>query len=526
MTPAMMADLVVRNGTVIDGTGSAPFAADVAITDGKIADVGAIGTVACPELDAAGLYVAPGFIDIHSHSDYTLLVDPRAVSAIHQGVTLEVVGNCGFGCFPILDRELSPIAIYGYNGQIPIEWQNANGYFDRLDAARPAVNVISLVPNGQLRLAVLGRQLGRTNDDDLSRMVALLEESLEAGAWGYSTGLEYAQETETTEADIARLCEAVVARDGLYATHTRARDEGAADAVREALRVAERTNVRLQVSHLVPRSGPVEQERCVAVVERAQKQGVDVAFDMHTRPFALTYLHIALPAWALAASPEELRRLLRNRDTREKLKTYSSMLTAAGDWRRVMLLDNPIVPEYAFRDLAVISDERGQDPLDTIYDVLVEATDRLHDLLVIIESYTPDQQASVFAHPMCMPASDATTMAPDGPLADSIFYGAYTWASWFYHFMVQERKALDPAAAVHKLTGMPAQALGLKDRGICRRGMRADLTIFDPNTFSERGTRLKPNVLAEGVAHVLVNGVPTLSEGRLTGERAGVVIRR
>src|SRR5262249_20602129 len=152
--------------------------------------------------------------------------------------------------------ELSPIAIYGYNGEIPIEWEDADGYFNRLNAAQPAVNVISLVPNGQLRLSVLGRRLGRARPDDVSRMVSLLEQSLEAGAWGYSTGLEYAQEAETSEADIQRLCEAVAARDRLYATHTRARDEGAADAVSEAVRVAERTSVRLQVSHLVPRSGP------------------------------------------------------------------------------------------------------------------------------------------------------------------------------------------------------------------------------------------------------------------------------
>src|SRR5262249_28081047 len=158
-----------------------------------------------------------------------------------------------------------------------------------------------------------------------------------------------------------------------------------------------------------------------AVVEGARDRGLDVAFDMHTRPFALTYLHIALPPSALAATPEELRRLLGDRDARKELKSYRSMLTAAGDWRRVMLLANPIVPEYAFRDLATIAAERAQDPLDTIYDVLIEAADRLHDLLVIIESYTPDQQASIFVHPLCMPASDATTMAPDGPLADSVF---------------------------------------------------------------------------------------------------------
>src|SRR3954453_7202382 len=189
--------LLIRNGTVYDGTGAPGRVADVAVEDGRILGVGSLDMEA-DEIDATGLAVAPGFVDIHSHSDYTLLVDPRAVSAIHQGVTTEVVGNCGFGCFPIRDDALAQRAIYGYSGAVPLDWSSAAGYFERLEAARPAVNVLSLVPNGQLRLATVGLAERPATPEERREMQMLLRESLDAGAWGYSTGLEYAQEQGAT----------------------------------------------------------------------------------------------------------------------------------------------------------------------------------------------------------------------------------------------------------------------------------------------------------------------------------------
>ena len=189
----MSFDVVIRGGTVYDGTGAEGRVADVGVKDGRIAAIGSLEPSG-EEVDATGLAVAPGFIDIHSHSDYTLLMDPRAVSAIHQGVTTEVVGNCGFGCFPIRDPQQARRAIYGYSDDLPISWSSAGEYFETLEACRPAVNVLSLVPNGQLRLATLGLADRPADAAELAEMQVLLRESLDHGAWGYSTGLEYAQE--------------------------------------------------------------------------------------------------------------------------------------------------------------------------------------------------------------------------------------------------------------------------------------------------------------------------------------------
>jgi N-acyl-D-amino-acid deacylase len=512
--------LAFRNGTVYDGTGAEGRVADVAIEDGRIAGIGRIDADAL-EIDATGLAVAPGFIDIHSHSDYTLLVDPRAVSAIHQGVTTEVVGNCGFGCFPIRDPAVARRAIYGYSDALPVTWSSAGEYFDVLEAAKPAVNVLSLVPNGQLRIATMGVVDRAADSRELAEMEALLRESLDAGAWGYSTGLEYAQEQGAGEEELTALAK----HAPFYATHTRKRDDGAAEAVEEAIRTGDRAGVRLQVSHLVPRNGLEESRRCVELVESARDRGQDVAFDMHTRTFGLTNLYAALPAWALAADTDELSAMLRDPAKRGEMRSHRSILSAGNDWSRVVLLDSEAWPAYGRRDLASIAAERGQEPLDTVYDLLLGDVEELHRLMVIIHAYSEEQQREAFSHPLCMPGSDATTLAPDGRLAHSFFHGAYTWASWFWRFMVRDERLLSPEDAIHRLTGQPAERIGLGDRGVLREGARADVVAFDPARFADRGTVFEPNQLAEGMKHVVVNGVPTLRDGRLTGARGGMVVR-
>ena len=494
-TRAVSFDVVIRGGTVYDGTGAEGRVADVGVKDGRIAAIGSLEPNG-RELDAAGLAVAPGFIDIHSHSDYTLLMDPRAVSAIHQGVTTEVVGNCGFGCFPIRDPQQARRAIYGYSDELPISWSSAGEYFEQLEAARPAVNVLSLVPNGQLRLATLGLADRPADAAELAEMQVLLRESLDHGAWGYSTGLEYAQEQAASEDELTALAR----QAPFYATHTRKRDDGAADAVAEAIRTGANAEVRLQVSHLVPRNGIEESRRCIELVDAARDAGQDVAFDMHTRTFGLTNLYAALPAWALGAEPDELAAILRDPAKRDEMRPHRSILSAGNDWSRVVLLDNEIWPEHSRRDLASIAADRDQEPLDAVYDLLLDGRDELHKLMVIIHAYSEDQQREAFAHKLCVPGSDATTLAPNGKLAESFFHGAYTWASWFWRFMVRDERLLSPEDAVFRLTGQPAERIGLSDRGVLREGARADVAVFDPQAFAERGTVFEPNLLADGHA--------------------------
>ena len=522
----MKSNLVIHNGTVLDGTGGEPLHADLAIKDGLISEIGEIKMRYTDELDASDMFIAPGFIDIHSHSDYTLLVDPRAVSAIHQGVTLEVVGNCGFGCFPLKSVELAKNAIYGISDELPINWKSASEYFERMENANPAVNVLSLVPNGQLRLATVGLKNRPANSKELGRMKYLLEQALDEGAWGYSTGLEYAAEIGASEDEITALCKLTSQYGGLYATHARKRDEGSVVAIEEAIRTAENSSIRLQISHLLPRNGRDAGDLCVELVDAANDRGVDIAFDMHTRLYGTTYLYTVLPPWALEGDKKQIIERLHSNEARNRMKSHVSILSAGGDWRRVVLLDNLIWPKYSRRSLYEIAQERGQDPLDTAYDLLIGAIEDMYELMVIIHCYSKDEQKQTFVHPLCVPGSDATDLAPDGPLANSTFHGAYTWASWYYRFMVQEMDALSPQEAIYRLTGLPAKIMNLPERGIIKAGTPADIVVFDPRTFTECGTTFEPNQLATGMQHVFVNGVSTLYNGVLTGHHGGEVLRR
>ena len=522
-----MIDTVVRHGSVLDGTGAEPRMVDIAIRDGRIVHIGSLGQLqARQEIDASGLTVAPGFIDIHSHSDYTLLVDPRAVSAIAQGVTLEVIGNCGFGCAPIVNPDTAAANIYGFNNQVKLDWNGMGAYLERMAAAAPAVNVMTLVPNGQLRRAVMGVVDRPATPKERETMKSLLVEGLDDGAWGYSSGLEYPAERGAPDSELIALCGVLAHKGGLYATHTRRRDEGAVSAIAEAIAVGEAAGVRTQISHILPRR-TVDNEGALSLelVDRARARGVDLAFDMHTRLFGTTFLNTIIPVWAL----DDVAAHLSNVSSRKRMRDYDSIV-ASGGWDRIVLLDHPLFPLYARRSLGEVAREEGRDPFDIAFDILAaEVAQPLAErlpVMVLILAYTPDQQAPIFAHPLCMPGSDATTLAPDGPLANSVFHGAYSWASWYFHFMVHERKLLSPAQAVHRMTLLPALTLGLKDRGCIATGNWADLAIFDADKFQATATTFDANRLATGMHHVLVNGVATLRQGARTGQHGGKVLRR
>jgi len=522
----MSYDILIRGGTVYDGSGKAPVAVDIAIADGNIAEIGRISGSAKQLIDASGLAVAPGFIDIHSHSDYTLLIDPRAMSAVAQGVTLEVIGNCGFGCAPIADTRLAANAIYGFDNSIPLTWQGIGGYLEKLEAARPAINVMTLMPNGQLRLATLGLSDRAANQHEIARMCDLLREGLSEGAAGYSIGLEYPSEAGSSEEELTALAREAGRAGKFFATHTRDRQDCAAQAVEEVIRIARNAEVQLQVSHLIPRCDHKGSMRCVEVVEEARARGQHIAFDMHTRLYGTTMLSTLLPPWVLTDGANGVREHLASKESRARIKAYPSLIGSVGNWDNVILLDIPGRKEVSRLSLGEIGRRQGRDPHDCALDILSDEAETLQRAMVLLTVYDEEMQKVAFAHALCMPGSDATTLATDGPLSDKMFHGAYTWAAWFWRALVRNWRLLKPEEAVHRLTGMPAKILGLSDRGAIRVGARADVAVFSENEFGERGTMFEPNQLAHGMHHVVVNGVVTLSNGSLTGARAGQVLRK
>ena len=529
----MDADLLISGGSVVDGTGEPLFAADVAVQDGRIAEIGAIDPPkGIPVLDATGLIVAPGFIDIHSHSDFTLVVDPRAMSQITQGVTLEVVGNCGHGCAPIVDPALARSIIYGSSIAYEIDWRTMAEYLARLEAGHPSVNVLTLVPNGLLRLAVVDDVERPSSPDEIRQMKKLLSQSLEEGAFGLSTGLEYGPELPCSEEEIVELCRVVADAGGFYATHTRNREGEVDETIAEAVRTSAAADVPLQISHIqvvarLTDNGQWAFERALQMVEEAERQGLDVGFDMHTRLFGTTNLSTVLPPSALIGEKDRIAEGLRDPAVRKKLKGYKSHLSnlVRGDWNRIVLINCKSQPELAGKTIDHIGLLQGTDPLDAIYDLLLAEIDDLHGPMVKALTYRAEENRIAFEHPRCMVGSDATAMATDGPLKNSTFHGAYTWASWYYRYFVRDNKILSTEEAIRRLTSLPAGRLGLKDRGVIREGACADLAIFDPATFAECGTVEQPNQTAVGMIHVVVNGVVTLENGSLTNNRGGQVLR-
>ena len=531
----MSEDLIIDNGTIIDGSGQEPFVGSVAVRDGRVTQIrrGSLESAAETALDATGLYVAPGFIDIHSHSDFTLVVDPRAVSSVTQGVTLEVVGNCGHGCAPVGDPELTRSNIYGCRTDHDIPWRTMAEYLNVLERGEPAVNVAVLVPNGNLRLAVSGLVDRASTQDELRRTKKMLEQALEEGGFGFSTGLDYGPERGCPEEEIAELCRVTAKVGGMYATHTRNRMGGAEEAVAAALRTAGRAEIPLQVSHIsvvarLDDDGHRAVERAIEQVEEAKESGLDIGFDMHTRMFGTTNLSAALPPWAIEGDKAAIADRLRSPEARTQMRSYDSIITALarGDWSRIVIFDCATEPQWSRKSVAEIAESRHLEPFDAICDVLLADIERLHELMVLGLAYREQDLYQGFEHTDCMIGSDATALAPDGPLAASSFHGAYTWAAWFYRHFVTERRTLSPQEAVRRLTSLPATRMGFADRGSIRTGNWADLAVFEPQQFGERGTVFEPNQTATGMRHVLVNGTFALRDGQLTGQRGGHVLRR
>ena len=521
-------DVIVRSGTIVDGTGAPPVTADIGISGGVIKEIGDLSSVmAADEIDAAGLVVTPGIIDVHSHADLTLAIDGRAESALTQGVTTVLVGNCGHGCTPLRDRPEYASAIFGYNRSIPLDWQSTGEYLEKLRQARPGINVGTLVPLGNLRLTAMDDPERPASNDQVKHMCALLEEALDEGALGFSCGLQYPDSVHTRSEELDEFNKIVAAHGGLSAACVRHTDELAVEGIEEPINSAAATGVRTQISHAMPQPGSPRgmTEKTYEMVDRARQSGLDVAFDMHTRVWGELNISAMLPLWALAGSREEIDARLGNKAERERIKEYPGyvrrFVRIPGPEEMMVVLTRD--PSLVGKTVAELT-PRGQDPLDILLDILRSEGDDIHRPQILIRMYPEDELASFYEHPHCAVGSDATALSLSGPLGDEVFYGAFTWASWFLRRIVRERQTLSLPEAIRRVTSLPAERIGLDDRGVLKPGARADLAMFDFEQVSESGTLEAPNQLAKGTAHVIVNGVVALRGGVVTTGRAGTVL--
>ena len=523
-------DLIIQGGTVVDGTGEASYCADLGIKNGEITGIGDLPASECPRvLDATNLVVTPGFIDIHSHSDFTVLVDPRAQSSIYQGVTTELIGNCGHGCAPITDPERFIGNIYGYTTDLLIDWHSYEDYIERLTDARPAINLAPLIPNGNLRIASVTDHTRPSTGSEIVEMTKVLEEAMQQGAYGYSSGLDSAVEKESSKLELIELAKVVAKYEGIYACHTRNKEVEAVQAIEEAIDVAEASRSTLQISHIIPRRGGAigARERAIEAVENASKRGIDVGFDQHTREHGITNLSAALPPGSLSGDIATISTRLKESSFRDSVRTHESLIASfgRGGWNNVYVHRADAQNHLVGKSIADLTPS-NYDAWDAILDILLAHVEKMENPMVVCHSYTKEEIKATLLHPMCTVGSDATALCSDGPLSGTDFPGSYTWAAWFYRHFVTEASDLTLEQAVRKLTAQPADRLGIHGRGRLQIGARADVAVFDPVCFRPMGTFDNPSVLAEGMTHVVVNGGVALRDGVETGARFGRVLRK
>lgn len=523
-----MHDVIIRGGDVLDGTGAPARPADVVVRGGEIAEIAPRdgrerdGEV----LDATGLVVAPGFIDLHSHADFTVQDRPAADTAVHQGVTTLLGGNCGFSPFPVADAaELGRAAGFLASG-LDLTWTDLDGYAAAVEQDPPAINLAAQVGHQALRVAAVGSQERPATAAELDRMRGLLSEAAEQGAFGFSTGLIYAPGSFAPSAEVTALAAEAAAHGLLYSTHMRDETGGLLAAVAEALDTARRSGARLEISHLKA-MGPANHgsvRAALAAIEDARAGGVDVAADVYPYTASSTTLTSRLPGWAMDGGPDRLLDRLMERSTRARMA--DGLRARFGDDidpEGVVVASLPDGPYSGFvgRDLTAIGAELGMDPAEAALELLAahRAT-----VSIINHAMAPDDVAAVLAHPLVSVASDGWTLRPAGegrPHPRS--FGTFARVLGRY---VREDGLLALPEAVRKMTSLPASRLGLTGRGEVRRGLVADLAVFDPDTVLDRSGFADPWRLATGVRHVLVRGVPVLRDGTATGARPGRVLRR
>jgi N-acyl-D-amino-acid deacylase len=534
-------DLLIRGGRIVDGTGNPWFQGDVAIRGDRIAAVGRIVEEAPAKrtIDAKGLIVAPGFIDMHSHSDWTLFEDGAAPSKLRQGVTTEVLGEDSSGGPNTGKRPVKEIEVRGQALRI----ETLGDYLDALGTSGTAVNVASYVGLGNVWGSVMGDSFDRPTPEQIEAMKTVLERALKDGAFGLATMLAGPQEMIATTDDLVELCKVVRRYGGRFSSHIRNEGTDVLKAIREAIAVGERAGVLVDIIHIKIADQRLwgRMNEIVALIEAARARGVDVQANIYPYTRGNNDLVTILPPWAHEGGRSALLDRLKDKDQRERLKRdirsglpgwYNHYLAVGGDWSRMLLSANLSTRNDRYegqtmdRVLALRTAGRdpAPDPLDELFDFLLEEGGSIG---TIYAHHTESDMNLALGQPWCSIGSDGTALAIDGPLRRGHphprSFGTFPRVLGVY---VRQRQVLRLEDAVRKMTSLNAAKLGLFDRGLVRPGQFADLALFDPEDVIDRATYLEPFHYPEGINYVIVNGVVALDDGQPTAARPGRPLRR
>ena len=517
-----MHDLVIRKATIVDGTGREAFEGDIAVEGDTIVEVGRVEGLGWREVWVEGMVVAPGFIDIHSHSDFSLLLDGRAMSKVMQGVTTEVVGNCGMSPHPA-PRELHADLeeAFGYAGFVSEVWdfESTADFLLRLEG-RTSVNVLALVGHGTLRAAVLGFKPKRASEEEMSRMCELLERCMSEGAAGLSAGLIYPPSSYADVRELSALARVVAKRGGIFSCHIRSEAGGLFEALEEMAEVARRSGAFVEVSHLkcAGRENWGRAEEVLAWFERRREEGLRLGYDAYPYEAGSTHLSAYLPRWVQEGGPRAMLRRLRQPEVRERVVEE---LRRPHAWRPsdIMLANLEKNSDLVGLRLDEAARRRGKSPEELMVDLVAEEGGKATVISFIMSQEDVDK---VMCNPLGAVGSDGSAISPSGPFTVALphprAYGAFPKVIRRY---VKEKGLLSLEEAIRKMTSLPARRLGIRDRGVIRAGAKADLVVLRVEEVEDLATYSDPHRFPRGVEWVFVNGVAVVEQGEHTGHTPG-----
>jgi dihydroorotase/N-acyl-D-amino-acid deacylase len=528
-------DVIIANGRIVDGTGSPWYYGDVGIRGGRIAAIGKLGDApAAKRIDAAGKVVAPGFIDMLGQSELTILVDPRLPSKIYQGITTEVTGE-GNSPAPLIGRARDEMAQALEHYGLTADWRTFGEYFARLERQGIGINLASYVGATSIREAVIGLDDRPPSAAELVRMRSLVREAMEQGAVGVSSSLEYAPAPYASTAELIALASEAAPYGGIYATHMRSEGDAITAALDETFRIAREAHIPAEIWHLKV-AGKRNFGRMAEVIKRieaARAGGLDISADTYAYTAWFNDMSAFVPPWAHDGGNDRMIARLKDPATRARIikdiKTPSTKWD--NEWDEVQgpesilvgVVKNPALLPLQGKTIAAVAKERGKDPLETLLDILVE--DNGFTGCAVFGMQEADV-ALALAQPWVAVNNDSSGTSPEGVLGKEHPHPrAYGTFPRILRKYVREEHRLSLEDAVRKFAALPAQRMRFTDRGVLKQGLFADVVVFDPATITDRSTFSEPNQLATGMSWVLVNGVPVIADGRMTGAKPGHVLR-
>jgi N-acyl-D-amino-acid deacylase len=524
-------DLVITGGLVFNGLGGPPIEADIAVSAGTIRTVAKkLGGRGKQVLEAKGLAVSPGFIDVHDHTDVSLIVNPKAESVTHQGITTLVSGNCGGSAFPVPDsvfeeEKESLKTLYG----IDLNWRDMTGFFGRLEEKGIALNYSTLVGHGTIRGAAMGFSDRPPSSEELEKMKSLVEEHMRSGGFGLSSGLEYTPGSFARPAELTELCRVVARHSGIYATHMRDEDEGILESLDECIGAARDSGVRLQIAHLKVgghKNWP-KVDAALAKIDQARGQGLDLFCDRYPYIAGSTGLSTYFPLWAREGTTEDFLHRLQDPALDARLRAHlATHEDRLGSWEKVLISSVVLEKNKPLQGKNILeaAHSMGKEPYLFMRDLIVEE----RSMVGMISFYGhEDVLKKILAHPLVGIGCDGSAVAPYGILSAGKphprNYGTFPRALGKY---VREEKLVTLEKMINKMTAIPASRFGFERRGSILPGNYADLVVFDPAKIADRATWVAPHQYPVGVEYVIVNGQVVVEHGEHTGRLPGKIIKK